>query len=83
MSDAMVGSFGVLGLIVFLFLLILAILWFLLPFAVFGTKDKLATLIAETRKTNAALENVGKQISELKAAMAHRDPSSEAGSAPH
>lgn len=75
MSDAMVGGFGVLGLIVFLFLLILAILWFLLPFAVFGTKDKLATLIAETRKTNAALEKVNKQILELKVEMARRDAS--------
>ena len=33
------------GLGVALFLLVLAILWFLLPFAIFRTKDKLSVLI--------------------------------------
>jgi hypothetical protein len=32
--------------VVVLFLFVLAILWFLLPFAIFGTKDKLSELIA-------------------------------------
>ncbi|VVM20197.1 hypothetical protein BSPWISOXPB_5199 [uncultured Gammaproteobacteria bacterium] len=36
--------------VVVLFLFVLAILWFLLPFAIFGTKDKLSELIAETKK---------------------------------
>lgn len=38
-----------------LFLTVLGIVWILLPFAIFGTKAKLDTLIAETRKTNALL----------------------------
>jgi hypothetical protein len=41
--------------VVVLFLFVLAILWFLLPFAIFGTKDKLSELIAETKKTNEQL----------------------------
>lgn len=43
-------------LIVFVFLLILAIAWILLPFAMFGMKSRLDRLIHETRKTNALLE---------------------------
>jgi len=40
------------------FLIILALLWFLLPFAIFGTKDKLDEIIHETKKTNALLERI-------------------------
>jgi hypothetical protein len=43
-------SDGVVVVVVVLFLFVLAILWFLLPFAIFGTKDKLSELIAETKK---------------------------------
>ena len=41
-----------------LFIIILLILWFLLPFAVFGTKVKLNDLINETKKTNYQLEKL-------------------------
>jgi len=41
-----------------LFIIILLILWFLLPFAIFGTKDKLNDLINETKKTNSQLEKL-------------------------
>ena len=41
-----------------LFIIILLILWFLLPFAIFGTKDKLNDLINETKKTNDQLEKL-------------------------
>ena len=37
------------------FLLVLAILWFLLPFAVFGVKDKLSKVIDQTARTNDLL----------------------------
>ena len=52
---------GLTGLIVigFLLLLFLVILWILLPFAVFGTKDKLTQLIAEGKTTNQALQRDG------------------------
>ena len=44
--------------VVGVFLIILLILWFLLPFAVFGTKVKLNDLINETKKTNDRLRKM-------------------------
>ena len=58
MTDAMMGLglfSGILGLFVVFFLLVVAIVWFFLPFAVFGTKGRIETLTAETRKTNELL----------------------------
>jgi len=55
----MSGGFGA---IVVIFLFFLAILWFLLPFAVFGIKDKLSLLIAEQKKTNAELALIAGSI---------------------
>ncbi len=49
---------GILGLIIIVFLVILGILWVLLPFAVFGVKDRLDKLIAQSKKTNALLESL-------------------------
>ena len=40
------------------FIILLLILWFLLPFAVFGTKVKLNDLINETKKTNDRLRKM-------------------------
>ena len=40
------------------FIILLLFLWFLLPFAVFGTKVKLNDLINETKKTNDQLEKL-------------------------
>lgn len=54
----MLHNVGVFEMVIVLFLFGIAILWFLLPFAVFGTKAKLDELIAETRKTNAELEKL-------------------------
>ena len=65
---------GVLGLIVFLFLFVLAVLWFFLPFAIFGTKDKLAALIAESKKTNVELARVVAELAATRAEMAQRRP---------
>jgi len=48
--------------IVTLFLVVLAILWFLLPFAVFGTKDKLETLIREVRALNEQIVRLGDRL---------------------
>lgn len=53
-------------LIVVLFLFVLAILWFLLPFAIFGTKDKLSELIAENKKTNELLAALRSELAEFK-----------------
>jgi len=57
---------GGVGLGIALFLLVLAILWFLLPFAIFGTKDKLSELIAETKKTNEQLSALRAEVAEIK-----------------
>jgi hypothetical protein len=59
MVEFLGGSFGIL---IILFLFILAILWFLLPFAIFGTKDKLDLLIAESRITNAELADIRAEL---------------------
>jgi hypothetical protein len=48
--------FGGMSTILLIFLFVLAVLWFILPFAIFGTKGKLDELIAETKKTNQQLE---------------------------
>lgn len=53
-------------LIVVIFLFVLAILWFLLPFAIFGTKDKLSELIAENKKTNEQLAALRSELAEFK-----------------
>ena len=69
------GAFGlpwmvVLG--VMLFLVVLAVLWFLMPFAVFGTKDKLNTLIIETQNVNKALREIVAELATLNRGL-HRD----------
>ena len=51
-------------LVVIIFLFVLAVLWFLLPFAVFGVKKLLTELIAEQRKTNALLLKAVQQSEE-------------------
>jgi hypothetical protein len=51
-------STSLIGWIVVGFLIILAIAWTLLPFAMFGIKPLLRDLIAETRQTNRLLEEL-------------------------
>ena len=53
------------GLAVVVFLAVLAVLWFLLPFAIFGIKDKLTELIAETKNTNNQLSELKSEIVKL------------------
>ena len=48
-------TLGGIYIFVALFLLVLAVLWFFLPFAIFGIKDKLNELIQETKRTNKEL----------------------------
>ena len=54
-----------LGVLWILFLLVLGILWFLLPFAIFGTKDRLRDMIEEQRRTNQELAAIRKQLGEI------------------
>ncbi|AZG34592.1 hypothetical protein [Shewanella psychromarinicola] len=62
MDAFLVGGFG--GFIT-LFLFVLAILWFILPFAIFGTKNKLDELIEQTRQTNTLLTALRGEVSLL------------------
>lgn len=54
----MAESAGVLYLIGIVFLFILAVLWFFLPFAVFGIQPKMEKVIAEAKRTNELLEEI-------------------------
>ena len=46
---------GILYLAIAIFLFVLAIVWILLPFAIFGIKDRLDRIIVGQNKTNAEL----------------------------
>ena len=46
-----------------LLVVIVAVLWIFLPFAIFGTKDRLDQLIVETSKTNKLLEEILDEVS--------------------
>lgn len=65
---------GGLGLVFTIFAFALAVLWFFLPFAIFGTKDKLAEIIAESKKTNAELARIAAELAATRTAMAPRLP---------
>lgn len=69
MSDVL-GSFSI---IIVLFLVVLAILWFILPFAIFGTKDKLAELIRESKKTNDHLVRLRSDLNTFMINSMHDD----------
>lgn len=58
MSEVL-GGIGAIGLFLLVFfLLLLCILWIVLPFAVFGIKDRLNRLLEETRLQNELLTEV-------------------------
>jgi hypothetical protein len=48
----------IVGIVIILFLIILGILWFILPFAIFGTKAKLEEIITENKDTNALIKTI-------------------------
>ncbi len=70
MFDLFSGGFGVVGVIVFLLAALLAlallVLWFMLPFAVFGSKKKLDAIIAESQKNNAELSRITAELSAMR-----------------
>lgn len=55
-----IGAVGGIGMmIIMIFVVVLAILWFILPFAVFGLKSRMDRILTEIRQTNDLLnENV-------------------------
>jgi hypothetical protein len=58
----------------FLFLFILALLWFLLPFAISGTKDKLGEIIAESKKMNKQLARISDKLAAERSSTASQAP---------
>jgi hypothetical protein len=64
-----VALFGLL-----LFLVVLAGLWLLLPFAVFGTKDKLDTLISEAHNVNKSLREIIGELQTLNRRLNRNQP---------
>jgi len=52
------GAYAGLSFIVVIFLIVLAILWFFLPFAIFGTKDLIEQQIKESKETNKLLKQM-------------------------
>ncbi len=53
--EGMQAAGGVVVLLLGLLVLLIAVLWILMPFAIFGTKDLLRELIREQKKTNEIL----------------------------
>jgi hypothetical protein len=72
-STAVAGMGGVMVVLALLGV-VLAIAWILLPFAMFGMKPLLRELIAETKRTNALLQEV-----KMAAGVAPVSPSTRVG----
>ena len=60
---AMMGAFG---LLFFLLLVILLILWVALPFSIFGIKDLIREAIEEQKRTNELLQRLLKEKEEMR-----------------
>jgi len=60
---AMMGAFG---LLFFLLLFILLILWVALPFSIFGIKDLIREAIEEQKKTNELLQRLLEEKEEMR-----------------
>ena len=58
MEDLLVGGGSLLALVGLVVMAVLVLEWIFLPFAIFGTKDKLDQLIQETSETNNLLEAI-------------------------
>jgi hypothetical protein len=57
--EGIAGGIGAIWvLLIVVFLLILCVLWVILPFAVFGIKDRLGKLLEESRRQNELLIEV-------------------------
>lgn len=63
LSGALSGGLGILGIFIFIFLIVLGILWFILPFAVFGIKSRLELISSELSETRLLLSEIAKNTS--------------------
>ncbi len=66
MWELLVGGFGLFGFVVATALVVLAVLWFILPFAVFGTKQRLDRLIASNNALGETVEGIHYELRELR-----------------
>ncbi len=57
---------GTLGMIILFIMLLAAVLWFFLPFAVFGIKPRIDELIKINKETNVLLESINSEVIELR-----------------
>jgi hypothetical protein len=64
--EILIGGFGLAGLVAAILLIVLAVLWFILPFAIFGTKDRLDRLIAATERGQETLTEIHHELRELR-----------------
>ena len=67
-------GFGLLSMAVAIFLGVLGILWFILPFAIFGTKDRLDRLIIATDRIQETLAETNHELRELRRQLTDRSP---------
>lgn len=58
-----IGGFAI---VIWLFLIVLAVLWICMPFALFGTKPILRQILAEQKKTNALLQAQADRAREIR-----------------
>ena len=68
-QDILAGTFGT---VIIIFSMVLFLLWFLLPFAVFGIKGRLDKLIEQNNKLISLLQN-----SDIKSATSNDSNTSE------
>lgn len=58
-------------------LLVLAVLWFFLPFAVFGIQPKMEKVLAEAKRTNEQLEAIRASLKMLSEVAARQYPAGD------
>ena len=51
-------AIAAIGALTIFFFIVLAVLWIILPFAVFGTKKRLDAIISESQKVNSWMEEL-------------------------
>ena len=61
MDEFIVGGSVFLTLGILLFILFVAVLWVLLPFAVFGIKRRLDKILVENERSNSLLRSMARQ----------------------
>lgn len=66
MDDSAAAGLAAFGMFGFIFLLVLAILWILVPFAIFGIKGLLREMIAVQRHNNAILIDIANGLKDGK-----------------